>query len=100
MFATPNLEIPLWPAYAQVCHYDEEIIVRNCHEQYRWSGHTPPEKCLEAYHDNIQQQERAEKEREEHKRQKLCKQLSRMDAELRNEELYQEKCRQRNKNEL
>ena len=100
VFATPNLEIPLWPAYAQICHYDEENIIRDCHEEYRRFRHTPPEKCLEAYHERKQQQEHEEKEREERKRQKLCKQLSRMDTELRNEELYQEKCRQRNKNEL
>lgn len=100
VFATPNLEILLWPAYAQICHYDEESIVRDCHEQYHWSIHPTPEKCVEAYHEHKQQQEREEKEREERKRQELCKQLSRMDAELRNEELYQEKCGQRNKNEL
>ena len=95
VFTTPNLEIPLWPNYTQTCHYEEEGFIRNCNE-YRMMSKTP-EECVEDIRRQRQEQKQKEKERQE-----LCKQLSEVDPEFRNEKVYQERCgaRTRERNEL
>lgn len=90
--------IPLWPNYTQTCHYEEENFIRNCNEHYSYlRTFQTPEECVENIRRNRQEEKQKEKERQE-----LCRQLSELDPEFCNVELYQEQCgaRARKRNEF